>query len=133
LSSTQQANHHNVKPADEDAGQPRNRVFERHMIKEPTASVFIFRQGAERGWLAALVWHPRLQCWLPAGGHVENDETAAEAAVREALEESSLDITLIPGPAVPLPAGFPHQPVPAPWWVTEATAAFSELTAFVPA
>lgn len=93
------------------------------MIKEPTASVFIVRQDGERGWLAALIWHPRLQCWLPAGGHVECDEAAAEAAVREVLEESGLDVTLMPGPAVPLPAGFPHRPVPAPWWVTEVPAA----------
>lgn len=53
------------------------------MIKEPTASVFIFSRAP---CLTALIWHPRLGCWLPAGGHVEREETAAQAAVREALE-----------------------------------------------
>jgi hypothetical protein len=38
------------------------------VIIEPTLSVFILCRGRERGWLAALVWHPRLECWLPPGG-----------------------------------------------------------------
>ncbi len=80
------------------------------------------RQDRERGWLVALVWHPRLECWLPAGGHVEANETAAQAGVREALEETGLDVTLAPGPAAQFPAGFPHQLVPAPWLTAEVPA-----------
>jgi len=91
------------------------------VIKEPTSSVFILRRNRERGWLTALVWHPRLDCWVPAGGHVEPDETAAQCAIREALE-TGLDITLDPGPAVPVPAGFPHRLLPAPWLVAEGCA-----------
>jgi ADP-ribose pyrophosphatase YjhB (NUDIX family) len=33
---------------------------------------------------------------MPAGGHVERDECAAEAAVREAREETGLDVRLVP-------------------------------------
>ena len=40
------------------------------VIKEPTSSVFVFREEAGT-WLTALVWHPRLECWLPSGGHVD--------------------------------------------------------------
>jgi ADP-ribose pyrophosphatase YjhB (NUDIX family) len=68
------------------------------VINEPTASVFILRQDRERGWLVALVWHPRLECWLPAGGHVEANETAAQAGIRDQL-------------------------VPAPWLTAEVPAA----------
>jgi len=93
------------------------------MIKELTASVFIIRQYDVGAWQTALIWHPRLECWLPAGGHVEPGETAAQAAVREATEETGLAVTLVPGPAVPFPAGFPHQAVPAPWWTAELPAA----------
>jgi hypothetical protein len=37
------------------------------MIKEPTASVFILRQYDAGTWQTALIWHPRLECWLPTG------------------------------------------------------------------
>ena len=93
------------------------------MIIEPTASVFILRRDRERGWVTALVWHPRLECWLPAGGHVEADETAAQCGIREALEETGLEVTLVPRPAAPIPAGFPHRLLPAPWLVAEGRAA----------
>jgi 8-oxo-dGTP pyrophosphatase MutT (NUDIX family) len=93
------------------------------VIIEPTSSVFILRHDRERGWVTALVWHPRLECWLPAGGHVETDETAAQCGIREALEETGLEVTLVPGPAAPVPAGFPHRLVPAPWLVAEERAA----------
>lgn len=67
-------------------------------------------------------WHgTRLECWLPAGGHVEHGETKAKAA-REALEETGLDVQLVSGPVVSLPAGFPHSPVPVPWRLTEMPA-----------
>jgi 8-oxo-dGTP pyrophosphatase MutT (NUDIX family) len=67
------------------------------VIKEPTASTFIFCPDGGT-WRTALIWHPRLACWLPAGGHVEPDETTVQAAVREALEETGLSVRLLPGP-----------------------------------
>jgi 8-oxo-dGTP pyrophosphatase MutT (NUDIX family) len=93
------------------------------MINELTSSVFILRHDPETGWLVALVWHPRLECWLPAGGHVESGEAPAQAAVREAREETGLDVTLVPGPATPLPATFPHRVVSTPWLTAEVPAA----------
>lgn len=92
------------------------------MIKEATASTFVFREGPGGVWQTALVWHPRLECWLPSGGHVERDESAAEAAQREATEETGLRVRLLPGPAASVPAGFPHATVCAPWWVVEMRA-----------
>jgi ADP-ribose pyrophosphatase YjhB (NUDIX family) len=92
------------------------------MIKESTASVFVFHRGQEGAWHSALVWHPRLEEWMPAGGHVESDESAAEAALREVDEETGLAARLLPGPSVPLPAGFPHTQVITPWYVCEMRA-----------
>jgi 8-oxo-dGTP pyrophosphatase MutT (NUDIX family) len=92
------------------------------MIKESTASAFMFRTDGDGVCRTALVWHPRLELWLPAGGHVEDDESSAEAALREIGEETGLRGELLPGPSLPLPAGFPHSAVVAPWWVVEMDA-----------
>lgn len=92
------------------------------MIKEATATALVFRRSEAGAWQVAMVWHHRFQGWIPPCGHVEADETAAEAAIRETLEEAGCRIRLVPGPAVPLPVGFPHRPVVAPWWVVEMAA-----------
>lgn len=88
------------------------------MIKHPTASTFVFCEFAE-SWRLGLIEHPRLRRHMVVGGHVERDETQAEAAVREATEESGLRVRLLAGPSLTLPAGSPHTQVPQPWWITE--------------
>lgn len=55
-----------------------------------TAAVFIVR-----GRQVLLVHHRGLNKWLPVGGHIELDEDPEQAALREAKEESGLDIELI--------------------------------------
>ena len=42
-----------------------------------------------------LIHHRRLDKWLPLGGHIELDEDPETAALREAKEESGLDVELI--------------------------------------
>lgn len=41
-----------------------------------------------------LRFHEKLHTWLAVGGHIELDEDPQEAAIREAKEETGLDITL---------------------------------------
>ncbi len=55
-----------------------------------TVAIFVVR---ERRIL--LVHHRRLGKWLPLGGHIELDEDPEQAALREAKEESGLDVELI--------------------------------------
>jgi 8-oxo-dGTP pyrophosphatase MutT (NUDIX family) len=86
--------------------------------KESTASTLVYSFASD-GWRLCLIVHPRLGKLLPAGGHVERDETTAEAAVREVLEETGLQVRLLPPSAVPLPPGTPHVPVPPAWWTLE--------------
>lgn len=43
-----------------------------------------------------LLFHSKIKKWLPPGGHMEPDETPPEAARREALEETGLEIAIIP-------------------------------------
>ena len=39
--------------------------------------------------------HRKLEMWLPPGGHVEKDELPDEAAVREVLEETGVEVELV--------------------------------------
>jgi 8-oxo-dGTP pyrophosphatase MutT (NUDIX family) len=88
-------------------------------IKHATAGAFVFGQ-VDGEWKLGLIEHPRLRRLMVPGGHVENDEHCAQAAVREVAEETGLRVTLLPAPvALPLPPGYPHEPVIPPWWITE--------------
>lgn len=42
-----------------------------------------------------LVFHKRLNAWVPPGGHVEPHETPEETAVREILEETGLRVRVL--------------------------------------
>ena len=41
-----------------------------------------------------LLLHKKIGIWLPVGGHIEQNELPEEAALREAKEESGLDVVL---------------------------------------
>lgn len=57
------------------------------MKKEFVSSVYIVDKDQ-----ILMIFHEKLQKWLPPGGHVEQDETPSEAARREVLEETGLEI-----------------------------------------
>ncbi len=54
------------------------------------ADMFIVNDG-----VVLLRMHEKYDMWLAVGGHVELDEDMVEAALREAKEETGLDVTLI--------------------------------------
>jgi 8-oxo-dGTP pyrophosphatase MutT (NUDIX family) len=87
-------------------------------LKHPTSSVFVFRRGSG-GWRLGLIRHPRFHRMMIPGGHVEQDESQAEAAVREVAEETGLAVTLVSPPAAPLPEGYRPPRVAPPWWIVE--------------
>jgi 8-oxo-dGTP pyrophosphatase MutT (NUDIX family) len=62
-------------------------MIEKHF----TATAYIIQNGK-----VLLIPHVKLDKWLPPGGHVEENETPPECAVREALEETGLEIQIIP-------------------------------------
>lgn len=39
--------------------------------------------------------HKKLNVWLPVGGHINENELPEEAAIREAKEESGLDVEIV--------------------------------------
>jgi 8-oxo-dGTP pyrophosphatase MutT (NUDIX family) len=55
-----------------------------------TVAIFVVHDGK-----ILLIHHRQLDKWLPLGGHVELDEDPEQAALREAKEESGLDVELI--------------------------------------
>jgi 8-oxo-dGTP pyrophosphatase MutT (NUDIX family) len=91
------------------------------MIKHATAGGFVFCRFPDE-WRLGLVEHPRMGVLACPGGHVEDDESPAEAAVREIEEETGLaGVRLLGFPEPAVPAGFPatHAQVALPWWITE--------------
>lgn len=56
------------------------------------ASIFIVKPENRK---ILLVKHKKFNKWVQPGGHIENEETPEEAALREAYEETGLRIRLI--------------------------------------
>jgi len=55
-----------------------------------TVAVFVVHEGK-----VLLHWHRKLGMWLPPGGHIERDELPDDAAVREVLEETGVEVELV--------------------------------------
>lgn len=60
-----------------------------------TASTVVLSADGRR---TLLTLHPRVGSWLQLGGHLDDDATLADAARREATEESGFTVTLDPEP-----------------------------------
>lgn len=58
--------------------------------KTLTSTVYIINNDR-----VLLHMHKKYNTWFPVGGHIEADELPHEAAIREAMEESGLNISLI--------------------------------------
>ena len=74
------------------------------MDRHITVSGFVIHEGR-----VALHWHRKNQMWLPAGGHIEENEDPAEATLREIKEEFALDAEIIPTAPPVNYAGGPRQ------------------------
>lgn len=66
------------------------------LIRHNTATGFVVHGDA-----TLLHWHGRVQAWLPPGGHIEPDEDPVQAVLREVIEETGLEVEVLPV----LPAG----------------------------
>lgn len=66
-----------------------------------------------------LIKHKASGWWQFPGGHVDADETPAEAAIREVYEETGVRARIVGAPVLALPGMVSH---PSPWAVYEMPA-----------
>ena len=63
----------------------------------------------------ALHWHPKVQAWLPPGGHIDENEDPVQAVLREIEEETGLRAEVVSNER-PWELDYPSQ-VPAPFTI----------------
>lgn len=61
-----------------------------HELIDFTVAIFVVHEGK-----VLVIHHRKLDRWLPLGGHIELDEEPEIAALREAKEESGLEVELL--------------------------------------
>jgi 8-oxo-dGTP pyrophosphatase MutT (NUDIX family) len=60
------------------------------MTREFVSTVFVVKDGK-----VLMTWNKKVNNWVPIGGHIEQNELPCASVIREAKEESGLDIELI--------------------------------------
>lgn len=60
------------------------------LTRDFVATVYVVK-----GNKVLLVFHKKLNMWLPPGGHIDENELPCDAAKREVLEETGLKVELI--------------------------------------
>jgi len=63
------------------------------MIKHFTSTIFVVFKSK-----IALHWHMKVEEWLPAGGHLDSNETPIDAGIREVKEEMGIDVKILSKP-----------------------------------
>ena len=76
------------------------------VTRDFTATTFVVHN--ER---TLLLWHKKLNLWLPPGGHIEPNEIPDEAAIREVKEETGLDVQLMGSQKKMENVVFLHRPI----------------------
>jgi len=60
------------------------------IVREFLSTVFVVKDGK-----VLMTWNKKVNNWIPIGGHIELNELPCSSVIREAKEESGLDIEVI--------------------------------------
>lgn len=60
------------------------------IVREFLSTVFVVKDGK-----VLMTWNNKVNNWIPIGGHIEPNELPCSSVIREAKEESGLDIEVI--------------------------------------
>ncbi len=60
------------------------------VIREFISTVFVVKDKK-----VLLTWNKKCNIWIPIGGHIEPNELPCDSVIREAKEESGLDIEIV--------------------------------------
>ena len=74
------------------------------------ASGYLIQDGK-----ALLVHHNKMDKWVPPGGHLEENELPADAAVREFFEETGIEVEVIPAYPSAFAGDSNSTPIPLPF------------------
>ncbi len=61
-----------------------------NITREFLSTVFVVSEGK-----VLMTWNKKVKTWIPVGGHIEPNELPCDSVIREAKEESGLDVELI--------------------------------------
>jgi len=68
---------------------------------------------------ALMIFHKKLQLWLPAGGHIDDGELPHETVVREIFEETGLKAKIINAAEEITVDNIRESQVPSPRWILQ--------------
>lgn len=60
------------------------------IVRESISTVYVVDNGK-----VLMTWNKKIKTWIPVGGYIEPNELPCSSVIREAKEESGLDIELI--------------------------------------
>jgi 8-oxo-dGTP pyrophosphatase MutT (NUDIX family) len=76
------------------------------IVRHFTATAFVVHESK-----ILLHWHPKVQAWLPPGGHIDDNEDPVQAVLREVTEETGIRSQVVStGPVLDL--DYPVQVTP---------------------
>jgi len=82
-------------------------LVKKSLVRHFTATGFLVNECK-----VLLHWHPKVQAWLPPGGHINDNEDPEQAVLREIMEETGFKAEVIgQGPTIDFE--YPKQ-VPSP-------------------